>query len=1793
MATAIAFLLSLLLAAPPPQDYESLRRQAEREFAEKSFARAHALYEQAAKLDLAEGERKWVEFRLVDTAWRATPEDRRHARELKALSEMTRSEKHDRQWAEANESLGDLLQPDASGAGNAYYEHALEFWAASTDIDAARDRYLRIVFAMMERPYPEAYENPAYVPRNRLLDALKLARTEDERAHLRYLLSLQLAGDQKPISRERAIELLEQIIALRKATRWYDRALTAAAYHLSNDGAVVVVDGKEVVRHDYDRALEYYRRVLTEFTRETSREYVRAQNAIDEISSPRIELACSTTFLPGSEQEVLLTWRNTSSIEFTLRRVDLTRVTFDRVGGAVRDDTAPVVRHWREETHDAEPHAPGRKQMRMEPRLPTGAYVLSAEANWHRSDVLILVSDASILLHEAPGRADIYFSDVKRGAPIAGANVRVWFSQREPAPKYGSRFMSQELRTDAGGIAHAELRNTEGPILVTAAGGPRQAMFTTYASSAWDQGNLWHIYAFTDRPAYRPGETVHWKLIGRVQPSLDAPWTTPAKRTLTYLIRGPRGEKAGGGTATFNDFGSFWADFPLPSSTSLGQYAISFTDGKNDVGWAQLFTVEEYKLPELTLSITTPNVHRLGDTVETIIEARYYFGAPVTGTDVEVTVTRAAVSWAPDGSGREVLKTTVPTDANGRARIRFETTLDVADSVYGIYACTSDASRRPVCAYDLVTVMMQRYRVTVQAAHCVAQPGDPVSVEFKALDAKQQPVRATGNVTVTRRSWSGGKQGSYRDEDVTTASVATDVHGVGTFRFRPTNTGYYRVSWTSEDATPERPLHARDLVKAETVFWVTRTVTNDIAYHASGLEIIVDSDGLRAGGRAPVLIATPAGGRWVLLTLSGSGILDTRLLHLDGTAKLIEIPLDDRYAPNFHITASSIFNRAFSTTQRDVTVSDEKTIAVEVKSDRDEYKPRETGNVTISTRDASGKPIAAEVALAVTDESVTAIAPDMAGDPHDVFYPKRGVVVSSIAELLSTHFANLVNDDKGNLIDETRVGVPEQWQLDRLSSPGGRVAESITVTAAAPLLAHPPPATPAKPEIVVRHDFRSTAFWKPDIVTGGDGTVTLSVAYPEALTTWRATARAVSVESQFGMGSAVARTNLPLLVRLEGPRFFVAGDRSTVSAVINNNGDEAVTVTPSLDATGVTITASAPATIEVPPHGAARADWTIAAEHPGTATLRVSGRTSTGGDAMEKSFTVYEHGIEKLIAHSGRLHGSEALVRLDLPAARRDTSLVVRITPSLAVAMIDALPYLVDYAYGCTEQTMSRFLPAAIVARSLTRSGLDRGEVERRITGGDRRLDDIIRASLDRLRDFQHANGGWGWWQEDESNAHMTAYVVWGFAVAREGEIAVDDAAVERAARWLDEALPNLDDDPNEQAWVLHAVTAWRRATKHGASEPERRAFENSYQRREHLTAYSRALLALAAHDLDDVNRANVLTRNLENGMEIDRAPDRSVLFHGSSSVAETMPTAHWGSDSFWWRWYDSPVESTAFSLQALVAIDPHNALVEPVMNWLVKNRRGARWNNTRDTAIAILALTDYLAANGESSESASYELAVNGQVIATKTVATNDVLRDPSEFTIDAALVRDANEIRIRRSGGNAPIYFAAEARMTSLEEPVTAAGNEIFVKREYLKLVPHPTLLNGTVQDRVPLRDGEPLASGDRIEVVVSIETKNDYEYLLFEDLKPAGLEATNVLSGTLWASGKDGRTAWVYRELRDRNVALFADRLLQGTWEIRYELRAETPGSFHALPLIGQAMYVPEIRANGEEVHVVVRQ
>jgi len=1939
------FTFLLFNAAAQQSDYSQLKSEAEAQYAQGSYARANELYAKVDKSKLTPIDSRWVEFRLADTSWRAqaatqTSDNTPFEQARMQLEELIRAADKDTDrdlvWAEAHESLGDLFWARRDqlnwGAAWPHYQQALDWWAGQRDLDRARDRYLKIVFRAAQPPHqPDYYVYTYYgnyIPLDVLENALKISNSANDTSHINYLIAMTMrsAASDWP-SRQRVPDQFEDAIKAGKQSDWYDDALFHYAEWMNSYGSPrQLEDGQWQQQPDYVKALELYRRLTREFAKGETRYYDQAQQQIKNITEPAIAIGVSNIFLPGSEIQFGLNVRNVRRVDLALYKIDLPREV--RFAKAVSEDegegeTGPWIQNiqivgkapvktWTKNIDSNEAYKPYNEQTRVAEKLPVGAYLLEAKSGSLSARDMILVSNATLVLKSSTNQALVFFADALTGAPIANANIALWESYYLNNNWHWRR---TRQTTDVDGLARFALNS--GPntrnLFVSGASGERQAFANGYSYYKSD-AESWRIYAFTDRPAYRPKETLQWKLIARR--SDNGAYSTPANEVLEYQISDPRGTKVAEGRATLNAFGSAWGSLELGEQLPLGEYNIRFWEPnqRRFIGDARLFRLEEYKLPEFKVQVKTPEqdgkkkAFRVGERVEVDIQADYYFGGPVSNASVEVVVyqnpyyqywfPRRDYPWYYDdfenqrrsyygGQGSIVKRETIKTDATGKAKLTFDTPRENynQDFEFRIEARVVDSSRREIIASDRVRVTRQRYYVYPRPAQNIYRPKDKVTVDIKALDANEQPVQTEGTVKVTRDYWwevwidpqgrevqgeelrqlqqksnvfppvvATGQQPwrlkfrGYQHDDILTQSLKTDSDGVAQFNFTPEREGYYRVAWQSSqgaDATRDRFL---PLVKAETYVFVATNATTDLGYRHSGVEIVVDKDTFRVGQTAPVMIFVPVSDRYVLFSAEGEDLFSCKLIHVTGNAKLIEFPVEEKHVPNVYLNALMVSDaNAFVDTKQVVVPPVDRFLTVAVKADRDQYQPREEGTLSIATKDANGRPVSAEIALGLVDESVQYIQQDYAGDPRQFYYGrKRALRVQTQSTFNQKSYARLVEGEKGQLLVRGDVGMKDQEErpsgtlmplqfyiggrrknaeaMDSVATSQATEFEGRKIEALASLSGEF--ALQQEPAVQVRSDFRSTILWLPDVKTDTGGTATVKVKYPDSLTTWTATARVATTGNQFGIGNASTRTKQPLIVRLQAPRFFVVGDQVTVSAVINNNTDRTMSVAPALIAEGLTVSGllvdgqpvnSGTRRVEVKANSNTRVDWLVAAHHASEAKLKVEARGSNYADAMEKTFTIFEHGIEKFVSKSGKMRGDSVSVKLDIPKERRtdSTTLTVQIAPSMATTMLDALPYLIDYPYGCTEQTMSRFLPAVITAKTLRDLGLKPETAMNKIFGGIeessasathpkgrrdlKELETITRQSLERLYDFQHADGGWGWWKEGESDHFMTAYVVWGMSLARQAGIDVKSESIERAAAYLDKELVEEETNYDQQAWMLHALAVYHAALKQaGPGRFQQAAFTNLWNNRDKLNAYTRALLALSAHNYGYHSQAKTLIENLENGVKRDLRPDTSVVQRGVSDPS-VIGTAHWGEDGVYWRWSDGGVEATAFALRALLAIDPQNKLIEPVTNWLVKNRRGAQWSNTRDTAIVVLTLNDYLRTSGELQPSLGYKLIVNGTPVTTKQIAADDALSAPSKFAISRELIRDGeNEITIVRNSGSGPIYFSAAAEFFSLEEPLKPAGNEIFVRRQYFKLVNHPTLLKGFVSERVPLNDGETVKSGDRVEVVLTVEAKNNYEYLLFEDLKPAGLEAVQIRSGeNLYIrelksdGGFTGRTRWVYQELRDRKVALFIDHLPEGVWELRYEMRAEAPGAFHALPVLGHAMYVPEIRTNGAETRMRV--
>lgn len=1363
-----AVVTSLGSALAQEIQYQPLKAEAERLHREGSYARAHELYLKADGLALPAAEARWVDFRIADTLWRSqaatrTADSTRYEKaqsQLQALvRDIQRVGDRDRVWAEVNESLGDFYwtRQDSRNWGGAWpqYQEALDWWAGSRDLDLARERYLKIVWTVASPPWREPYYYYGYygntAPLQVLENALRIARSEDERTRARYLIAMTLrhqGGD--PWDRQRARDEFEAALKAGKSTDWYDDALYHYAEWLLSRGRLVPLENGQVREEpDFVKALELFGRLIREHEKGETRYRDQAMSHIQNITGQVLGVMVPSLFLADSEIQYHLSWRNLKRVELALYPVDLAR-DVDLSGepassqgwiGTVRLSGREKARSWSRETGDQGDHRPGAESLRLEGKLPPGAYILQASSGALEARDLVLVTDAALVLKTSGKEALLYFASALDGAPIAGARVSLWERIAENG-RWSGRQLTGE--TDRDGLAAFPLRRSSSHVDLFAAAVSRDRQGFSIGQGHYQHltHDQWRIYAFTDRPAYRPGEEASWKVVARKYDG--STYSTPAGAVLKYQVNDPRGNKAGEGTVTLNEFGSAWGGLALNEAMPLGEYHIHFWEAGTSIGQAVLFRLEEYKLPEFKVSVEVPEedgrkkTYRLGESIEVVIRAEYYFGGPVPDAAVEALVHQQpfyhywaherefpwyyqdlyAQGWSRHGGGGQVVKReTLRTDSRGKAVLSIDTPRGMGqDLEFRIEARVTDSSRREIVGSESVRVTRQRYHVQAKPEHNLYRPGDEVRIDWKALDANGQPVAAEGAVKVTRDRWveiwetlegkevrgeelekaraGGGKTPlrprlrGYEHEDILSRTVKTGANGEAELRFTARKEGYYRVAWRGDEK-------GGPPVQGEATVWVATGSSRDIGYRHGGVKVIVDRDTFRAGQKASVLLSVPAPGRHVLFTVEGDQLYSRQVVQVSGTVKLIELEVTEKHVPNIYLSALCLSDREVLVDTEQVVVPPvEHFLQVDVKPDREDYLPRDEGSLTVTTRDHRGNPVPAEVALSLTDESVFYIQREYAADPRQFFFgEKRALNVQTHSTLEQKGFPrpqepqgwSLGRDGRYNEFDDLSVGMEEREGQIRGDRAQTRFRQKLGSARAAGPRA-PQAASEARlegenlsadldaagvggsapegqePAVVVRSDFRSTVFWGPDVRTGDDGRATVKVKFPDSLTRWRATGRVATRGSQFGVASASIRTRLPLIVRLQAPRFFVAGDSVVVSAVINNNTDAPLAVTPSLLVEGLVLRGflregkpveGAHGLLNVPPQADARADWLVEAAAPGTARLKAAGRSGKLADAMEKTFPVHEHGVEKLFARAGKLEGGGVTVKLDLPRERK------------------------------------------------------------------------------------------------------------------------------------------------------------------------------------------------------------------------------------------------------------------------------------------------------------------------------------------------------------------------------------------------------------------------------------------------------------------------------------------------------------------------------------------------------------
>jgi uncharacterized protein YfaS (alpha-2-macroglobulin family) len=1373
-----------------------------------------------------------------------------------------------------------------------------------------------------------------------------------------------------------------------------------------------------------------------------------------------------------------------------------------------------------------------------------------------RNRVVANVTDLGVLVEAGASSGLVWVTSLATAAPVAGATVTLYDPNSKRAVFTGTSDANGIVRVPGTDtlIKRQNGNNPEDPELdwEYQYGGHRLVAVVQHAGDlavvdgSWQSGiQLWNFglsedsyssnptrvrgFIESDRGLYRPGEKVHFKGIVREIAPGGGP-RPPARKPVHVDIVDSRGASVLSTDTAMSAFGGFAFDLGLSTDASLGDYHVTATaDGQR---FDERFAVQEFRPAafELALSAKDPRPEALSFD----LAASYLFGAPLPDAKVAWSVNKRphhvafpafeeytfaddphAYWWAYRGGtyGEQVGNGEGTTDDHGHLVIdQADTNRGDGPIDYVVSASVTDAANQTIEKSSVVTSHQTSLYLGLHADDYVAEVGTPLAVDLVAVDPDGARVASKAHLQLIHTTWqclwedhayrayqhcdSADKVASERDVDIAAAGTIAE-------RLAVDAPGEYIVKVTAKDA------HGRDVTAATELWAIGKGQAwwgND---DGDRMSVIASKPRYQVGDTARLVAMANLVQPTTLVTIERDGVLDARVVKLANASEGVTMPIKDTWAPDVYASIAMVSGRHGSADKDrpqfkmgvvELKVAVEhKQLNIAVELDRDHVKPGE--RVSGKLRVTSGTdPVVAEVALSAADEGVLQLIDYQTPNPLATFYAAYGLGIDA-----STNWNRISRaiDPDGNDPDQ-----------------GGDTASRLNAGK-------------------VRSKFVASAFWAPMLVTDANGEVAFSFVAPDNLGAFRLMAAAADAGDRFGAGERRLTVSKPVMAVPALPRFLGQSDTADVGVIIHNETDRAGTATVQATAKGATLDGATTRTIALPANGEvavrfpARAVGEATAATFGFAVVMGNDRDAVQVDVpIEKPRTIQARSlVDGAVADSWT--GS---LGIGSDVVRADSSLAIAIDRTGVAALQPSLHALVEYPYGCLEQTMSRFVPL-LAAKDLA------GALDDASLAGTK-AEDFIQAGVAKVIRHQQSDGMFSLWPSSQTYPHLTAYALWGLTVAQQqgGEQVPADVFDRGIA-----ALQGWANDPKSLtpggSGGTMAMAAYVMALR---GKPNAGLDARLYAARAGLPMWGKAFL-LRAMNLAHADRVQIA--------ELEGQMVGAVTTDGAT--AQAKETGETGDDfELYWA---TDARATALVLAALLEVDAKSPLIDKLATGLLGMREGATgaWTSTQDNLWSLVALAQY--ARRATGADLDATITLGGKVVATKHLRRGMV----QALTLPLASIT-GDDLAIAVNGHAHVTARVIEARV----DTGAPASHGYAIQRSY--------------RDEA----GKPLTSakpGQLVTIRLDIDADSDHRWIAVVDPLPAGFEAVNPeLASNQPRTDRYGRyqTWWGYVEMRDDRVRWFTDELGRGHVTLSYQARATTPGAFTAAPATVEAMYQPAI-------------
>lgn len=1275
-------------------------------------------------------------------------------------------------------------------------------------------------------------------------------------------------------------------------------------------------------------------------------------------------------------------------------------------------------------------------------------------------------------------------------------------------------------------------------------------------------------YVYTDRPAYRPGQTVQVR--GIVREIVDGHYGFTRDAAYQFEVIDPRGRVLLSRPVALGEFGAFTERFSLDPQAPAGGYRLAVYQhgGSRFTGG---FRVEPYMLQRIALEIEVPRriVYR-GERIEGMIVATYHYGEPVVGSKIEYVL--------PDGR-----HFTGHTDAKGRLAFSLDTRGFIEDSPLTI---TARVAEEGVTARQTVYVAVLGLRLAVSTPRSVYLSGEQFPVNIHASDPFGEALAARLNLRVLRRTQADERWGEV---EVERRSLKTDSEGQAAVTLRLEKGGQYLLrAWGTDQ--------------------FGHTVTAQAGVRISDqddptkLLLLTDLNEFKVGSSGEVNLHSRVDEALALITFEGEAIIRYRLVTLKAGGNAIMFDVGEEHFPNFALSAAVMHGNKFYTASREFSVRQALTLTLRPVKER--FAPGESVTVDITAHDHDGKPVRAELSLAAVDQALLALfgdpLPPLAGyfaagrrearmrtDTSCTFrYAARTmpVVTEVLAEGERLARLEQAESAREEVVERARMQVahmqaggirgggvpgPPGRVLGEMDEPAdgamdwGLRADGIagvpldawavrrSAAARVPLV----PGEPTPPTPAPRERFPETAYWNGSIVTDTEGKARVTFTAPDTMTAWQMLARGITSGTLAGDADETFTVAKDFFVELRLPPVLMAEDKVRVLAQVHTaaelKGEASLTLETRFGDQRATLTRR----LQVGGPGVWEAVFDAATVPPvEQAVFSLSAAMAGASDRVERTVPIAPWGIEFAASKSG-LAAGDRTISVALPAGREYSGLGMRIVlgPSLDCALVDlALETVPEPRFDLLPPTRadsaSQLLGIVACMDYLKRTAEEGGPEGRQLLA---RAEGLVAD----LAATQGEDGGWCWAGSRESDRYTSSLALWALSLARERGIPVAEETVDRAVAYLADQFARADlADSEGKAVMLHALAQQNKAEFEFA--------HRLYRMRDQISEGALALLALAFVEMERKEIAGeVLDTLLSRAREAPLDGETGVMWSG----ARNQP------------WLRSDVETTALAILAAEQARPETPQLKQAMSWLMAQRRGAGWQPAKARGPALAAACGYYAGAESAGERYRLDVRVNDTEVKMLEVTGASAT---TVIDVPRGLLRSGdNRVDFRMEGRG---QYAYAATLTGVSEIFDVNGAALFKVDERRYEPPAPYYEGRPIQVGFQVardyqyfrNEVKQLPAGSLARVTLPFYHRGpssqpaDDDFLVIEESIPAG---ATVVEGSV--SG-----AFSHFTLVDGGIIFYTRASRKGG--IRYDLYGFTPGEYRVLPTVLRSAYSSEV-------------